>query len=198
MKKEKKAVIKNSEYYYKKCDGKGLAIRFFSAGILSIIAMTMALKHTTADYKDKELLIMQESGYNEYIESEKQSLEDKRESNEISQNVYEAYLEDLNNETLKGYLKKTDNIYYLAEYEKNEKDKTKSSEIITGSAVGFVFTWGISEMLYFYYKYNKAKKLRVLETEEKDKKEIDDFNNFIKKNGNLLDNVQENSYTELE
>ena len=137
---------------------------------------------------------MQKSGYTDYIESEKASLKEKRENNEISQNVYEAYLEDLNNETLELYLKKTDKAYYLAKYRQNQADRQSKGIKIASATMGMIFALAGAEITQSIIYHKKARKLEKQESDSL----RNHFGEIVENNSNLIDNVEQKTYNTLE
>ena len=200
MKKEKKAIVKNSEYYFKKVCPVEILKRFFVPSVLSLFPMVGIMSKRSINYSDKEFEIKDKSGYTQYIESEKSALEEKRNNGEISQNVYEAYMEDLANQSLEGYLKKTENAYYLAEYKKNNDARNNEIATIGLADMAFVVTLGGIELVRTSVCLAKGKKLAK---QEKDKEEElkrkygKEFEEFIKNNPDALLPPEQKTYTDL-
>lgn len=163
MKKEKKAVIKNSQYYYKKASISSV-FRIMIPGIFIISGMAFGLGFGTKENRQIEKNLKEESGYVQYIEDEKNALEEKYENGEISDRVYSAYLADINDITFEGYLKDTENSYYLAEYNKNQKDLKNKGTIALCATMGAFIVLGASELTRVMLLQKKARKLEQSET----------------------------------
>ena len=164
MKKEKKAVIKNSQYYYKKASRQSSITRILIPGIFIISGMTIGLGFGTKENRQITNELQKESGYNQYIEDQKNALEEKYENGEISDRVYSAYLADINDITFEGYLKDTENSYYLAEYNKNQEDLKNKGTIALCATMGTLIVLGASELTRAMLLQKKARKLEQSET----------------------------------
>ena len=160
MKKEKKAVIKNSEYYYKKTTLAQTSIRLIIPSVLVLLGMTISMGLSNKENYNKINDLKEESGYTQYIQEQKETLKLKYESGEISQNVYNAYLSDVNNITFDGYLKEKDDMLTLAECTELENENFKNILTFAGISTGAVIMIGAAEIGRCSILNKKAKKLK--------------------------------------
>lgn len=166
MKKEKKAVVKNSKYYYRKAQTQDSILRIFVPSMILLFTGMITLGLMTKDNVKKQNSIVEESGYKQFIQEEKASYKRQYIDGEISYRVYTAYVSDVEDITFEGYLKLKDKEYYLADYNQTKKEIGNcidATMIILGSSIVAV---GAAEITRASLVTKKAKKLEKKEKEE--------------------------------
>ena len=162
MKKEKKAVVKNSQYYYKKAGpNKWLYLRGVIVGSLGLAASLSYHFTHKIDYTKELNQIKNESGYLEFIQEDLEILENQYNNGEISKEYYNDSKNEINSFKFEYYLKNKSDAYYLAKYEEIKKDADFSTGITLGLALAPVAAYGVFEitrMLYYLKKSDNLKK----------------------------------------
>ena len=169
MQKEKKAVVKNSKYYYRKAQTQDSILRIFGPSMILLFTGMISLGLMTKDNVKKQNSIVEESGYKQFIQEEKALYKRQYIDGEISYRVYTEYVSDVEDITFEGYLKLKDKEYYLAEYNQTKKeignciDATMATMIILGSSI---VALSAAEITRASLVTKKAQKLEKKEKEE--------------------------------
>lgn len=159
MKKEKKEILKDSKYYYKKADLQYPFYRIAISGVLIAIGFAFGTGLINRDNYKEEIKLQEESGYSQYIQNEKESINSRYEKGEFSEKIYNAHIEELNSVTFEGYLKDNENDYYLAQYQEIQNKNEKNVFISAIIATSTILAIGAGELGRSALLNKKAKKL---------------------------------------
>lgn len=167
MKKEKKAIVKNSKYYYKKAElGKWIYIKTLTTMAIGL-AGGLSFYYAHKNEPDEKFInLKNESGYSNYIQEDLEILEMQYKNGEISKDFYKASKEEMDIFKFEYYLKNKSDPYYLAEYEEIKKQDNKIIGITFGLTTSPIIAVGAYEISKMIYCLNKASKLKKEEQEE--------------------------------